>query len=816
MNRKHISSEAPRGDILVVDDTPEILRSLEGLLTKQGYTVRCVSDPETALVMAAERLPEIILLDIMMPGMDGYEVCTLLKAAELTRDIPVIFISALGDAENKVKGLGAGGVDYITKPFEESEVLARVRTHLELYRLRRNLSAMVAEKVQDLHFDKQRFRTLYELSQMRDKTEDELTAYALEAAVALTRSEVGYLHFFDDMLQNIRLYKWSRQTAQQCTAEPTAHYPLSAAGVWADAVRLKRSVIHNDYPNFEGKKGLPAGHFPLQRHMSVPVQDGESVVAIIGVGNKQAPYDESDAHQLSLFGISLWSILQTKKADQRLEKLVEVRTAELRAAHKAAERANQAKSTFLANMSHELRTPLNAILGFSQLMARDPEATAEQQKNLATINRAGEHLLAMINDVLDLSKIEAGRIELHPEAFDLVRLLQDMAEMFRPRAQAKHLEFTLEPDANLMRYVRTDLGKLRQILGNLLSNAVKFTSQGCVGLHADTLPPAFATEHWDLQVEVRDTGKGIPPQHLGDIFEPFVQAAPDTPGQKGTGLGLSISHKFVELLGGEMSVESHACKGTRFSFRIPVEVLETLPETSGTPAQMRQIRGLQAGQQTWRVLVADDDADNRLLLKNLLRQAGFEVEEAGDGAQAVERFQTWQPHFIWLDIRMPVMDGCTATAKIRALPGGDQVKIVAVTADVFQKERAEILAAGCDDVLGKPVRMSEVFQIIEKYLKVRYDYTQDPAPSTTPPRRLCADDLQRLPQDLLNELFQAVLHLDPDQIDKITERIRERDQGVAAGIEALAKKLDYRCLCELCEQVEAVRKKTDGTGGPHD
>ena len=212
--------------------------------------------------MVERQQPDLILLDIKMPGMDGFQVCAEIREQPAAREIPIIFLSALDDTQDKMRAFAAGGVDYITKPFAKSEVLARVHTHLELYRMRRSLTAMVAEKVQELRLDKQRFAALYELSQMRANTEDELAAYALEAAVTLTRSKVGYLHFFDETLKHIRLYKWSKETIKQCTAEVAEHYPLSDAGVWADAVRLKRPVVHNDYPNLAGKKGLPAGHFP--------------------------------------------------------------------------------------------------------------------------------------------------------------------------------------------------------------------------------------------------------------------------------------------------------------------------------------------------------------------------------------------------------------------------------------------------------------------------------------------------------------------------------------------------------------------------
>ena len=384
-----------------------------------------------------------------------------------------------------------------------------------------------------------------------------------QAEQALYESEARFRALFDTMKSGVAVYEtpdagrtfifkdFNKAGQRLSKATRDEVVGKSVAEVFPGVIEMGLfEVLNRVWRNGEAEF-LPATHY----------QDGrvrqwvENYVYKLPGGEVVAIYDDITVRKQAE------EALQQSKED--LEVRVAQRTEQLALANRAlakaketAEAANQAKSIFLANMSHELRTPLNAILGFSQLMARDPAASAEQQKSLSTINGAGEHLLSMINDVLDLSKIEAGRIELHPESFDLMQLLQDMAEMFRLRARAQSLEFILELGRDLKRHVRTDPGKLRQILSNLLGNAVKFTEQGTIQLCARTLPPDATSNHWRLRVDVRDTGRGIPQEYLDDIFKPFVQALPDVPGQKGTGLGLAISRKFVELLNGDMSVDS--------------------------------------------------------------------------------------------------------------------------------------------------------------------------------------------------------------------------------------------------------------------
>ena len=332
-----------------------------------------------------------------------------------------------------------------------------------------------------------------------------------------------------------------------------------------------------------------------------------------------------------------------------------------------AEAANRAKSSFLANMSHELRTPLNAILGFSGMLAREKNATSDQQQKLSIINRSGQHLLSMINDVLVLSKIEAGSMELQEHPFDLVALIKEISVMIQSRATEKGLSVAVEAETTSFPYVKADAGKLRQILINLLGNAVKFTDEGGVTIRSATEAIPEAPNRCHMVIEVEDTGPGIDPARQDKIFEPFVQGI-DKPVRKGTGLGLSICKKYAEFMGGTIELESEVGKGSLFRLRLPAKITETADVKTSVDDKPRVI-GLAPGQKTWRILVADDNQANLLLMKSLLESVGFFVLEAKNGQEALEAFKKESPDFIWMDMRMPVMDGYEATMRIRKWEG---------------------------------------------------------------------------------------------------------------------------------------------------
>jgi PAS domain S-box-containing protein len=485
-----------------------------------------------------------------------------------------------------------------------------------------------------------------------------------------------------------------------------------------------------------------------------------------------------------------------------LEQRVETRTQELQTAMETAEAANRAKSTFLANMSHELRTPLNAILGFTQLMARDLALSIENREYLGIINRSGEHLLNLINDILEMSKIEAGQVQMNVSSFDLIALLDALQDMFLLRAKHKGLDLLIECDAALPRYLKTDEHKLRQVLINLVGNAIKFTANGQValrvGLASALLAEPNAATTVALTFKVDDTGLGIDPSDIDSLFQPFTQVNQTDNPQEGTGLGLPISRQFIHLLGGELTVDSQPGVGSTFSFTIPVEVVDWAAAPA-SDSVTQWVIGLVPGQPSYRILVADDNDTHRQLLVRLLQSIGLEVREANHGQMAIALWQSWRPHLIWMDTRMPELDGYTATQRIRELEAGQRVtKIIALTANAFEENRVQALDSGCDDFVRKPFQISQLFNKMADHLGLAYQYGQacptSPAnPASTAPLAVLAN-LQDLPIAIVEQLYQATLQLDNQQLAILITQLAPEHPALA---ELLGQKLEEFAIDQI-------------------
>lgn len=410
---------------------------------------------------------------------------------------------------------------------------------------------------------------------------------------------------------------------------------------------------------------------------------------------------------------------ELKRYREHLEDLVEERTAQLEVAvtdlslaRDAADAANRAKSMFLANMSHEIRTPMNAVLGFAQLLARDPSLSPQALNKVDTIMKSGDHLLSIINEILEMSRIEAGKVEVHSESVNLHDLLDDLEVMFRMRAEEKGLLFCLEYAPDLPRYIMADLGKLRQILINLLGNAVKFTKAGSMTLRA------LSVGIDRTAIEIHDTGIGITSEEQEKLFHPFERTLSGKQVAGGTGLGLAISREYAHLMDGDITVTSHANSGSCFRFEFYAPMTTTVPASAKAP---HRVTGLTPGQGEIRVLVVDDQTINRRLLRQMLEPLGFIVDEASDGAEAIEKAKDLKPRIIVMDRVMPGMDGDEATRILRTTHKKESLTIIGVTASAFGKEKQQFIDSGLDAYIAKPFRVLELYDALARHAGILFE-----------------------------------------------------------------------------------------------
>ena len=613
---------------------------------------------------------------------------------------------------------------------------------------------------------------------------NEILASVIEESFNATDATHGGIFLYNERENALEL-RVMRGFSPEMENQYAGYIMHESEGLIGRVLSTGEALLINDVTQEPGYQMVDAG---TRAELIMPIRQGG---LLLGVLNLESP-------QVNAFSESDQRLLEAM-ADQAAVAITNARAYE--AERQAVERMREVdrlKTQFLANMSHELRTPLNAILGFSELMARDTGLTMEQQYNLATINRSGEHLLNLINDVLDMAKIETGRAVVNFRQFDMHRLLDELTDLFRLRATEKGLTLLLTRDPSVPQLLETDDKKLRQILLNLLSNAVKFTDRGGVGLRvkfADGL----------LWCEVQDTGPGISPQELETIFEPFVQTTYGLKSKEGTGLGLAISRQFAQLLGGSLVAFStgESGQGALFMLQLPVGVplASTLPAVA-TDSRLT-VAGLEPNQLIYRILVAEDRLENSELLRLLLAKLGFEVRVAANGLEAINVWREWQPHLILMDMRMPVLDGHEATRRIKATALGQATIIVALTAGAFDDEREQVRLDGCDDFLSKPFHPNDVAELLTKHLGVRFIYRSGTGPLVPPTTRLesvrspiDSAQLAQLPAAWRQQAALAARAADADQLMTLIAQIRSAQPFLAAALSDLTFNFEYDAILQ--------------------
>lgn len=534
----------------------------------------------------------------------------------------------------------------------------------------------------------------------------------------------------------------------------------------------------------------------IRASMIVPVLMGDTLWGLLGAYHGFSPRDWQP-----------WELQLLEKVGDQLG--VALQQAELlhqlKQAKEGADAASQSKSAFLASMSHELRTPLNAILGFSQLLTRDPNLTPAQKDTLDIINRSGAHLLDLMNDVLEMSKIEAGKATVNAEDFNLLHLLQSLHDLFSLKAQSKGLELIFDSSTAMPLLIHTDEGKLRQILINVLGNAIKFTESGRVTLRVNYQRLEAASElEYRLIFSVEDTGPGIASEDLGAVFDAFTQTKAGRQSAEGTGLGLPISRHFARLMGGDITLMSKLGLGTAVQIQIQAKAARSI----NALAPVQRVIGMVPGQPDYRILVVEDQPESRQLLVQLLSTVGFRVQTAENGEVAIALWQSWQPHLIWMDWQLPILNGFKTTQQIRRLesatPQLRKTPILAVTASAFSTTCQETLLAGCDDFMLKPFAEHELFDKMTQHLGVEYVY-ETPAPvpmghSETLTATEIEQQMAQLPPDWLVKMLQAAVELDEDTIPQLILRIEAQNGPLARELTALFKAFRLDKLADYAQQ----------------
>lgn len=573
--------------------------------------------------------------------------------------------------------------------------------------------------------------------------------------------------------------------------------PFSFIPYWKD------KFIKNEYIYIESVKDLPEDRSyerevllaqSIQSLLTVPIFYGPSIIGFMGFDSVKTKksWNEQVIILLRLYAVILGGVLFKKKAE-----------AALLLAKQEAEFANKSKSLFLANMSHEIRTPLNAIIGFSQLMNRDKNLTYTQKEYNSSIIKAGEHLLTLINDILELSKVEAGKMILNNTKINLHLFLEDIYTIYKERALNKKLQLIFEKSDDLPKYVLIDEAKLRQIFVNLISNAIKFTEEGGIAVRTKLL---IQNEKKYLYAEIEDSGMGIPESDLPQLFKHFVQTSTGI-NRGGTGLGLALSKELVSLMGGEIKVKSEVGKGSTFSFYVEITETEISEHDFLSDKNRKRVKSILPTITPPKILVVDDRPENLRVVENLLKAVGFETNVAKDGLEAVKIFEEWKPDLILMDLRMPVLDGYEATRMIKFSERGKNTPIIALTASAFEEEKTRAKAVGVQGYIRKPFRESELFDMIADLLKIEYLYDTDDIDNiqenTTQSEETILEFINQVPAPIIKKLLSTIKIADVDGFIDTVERIKFIEPKLTNYLIKLANNYEY-------DKIENILNKYEG------
>jgi len=967
-------SKPPHRQILVIDDSMGNLHFLCKALKKAGYKARGVKSSTMALISIQASPPDLIVLDIRMPGLDGYQVCERLKENPALSHIPVIFISGLDDPIDLIRAFEVGGCDYISKPFQLEEVLVRIKHQLRIRTLEQQLldqnrqlqhemeqqektqkalqeseekfskafllspypmaiaqfpdgewidvnqaflditgyskaemlgksavalnllanpsqlHPLLAELKRSQRIQNYELQVLTKTSEVRtiilsaellnlqaqsyvlclfhDITErqtiedernrvltqlqekiklEKATRKVLERMRSTLDMEQVFSTITEDMRKTLKCdrvglfrfnWDWSGQfiaesvgkgwrslmanpsececlNSDRCSVNLYAQNYLTFTDTHLHKTQGLRYTHRTPYfctPDIQ-QAGFNACYLDLlhqlqaQAYTIVPLFTETRLWGLLTCYQNSGPrfWTDSEIHFIVEIGEQLGIALQQAKVLETAQH----QSQQLAQAKDLAESANQAKSEFLAKMTHELRTPLNGILGFTQILQQDITLSPTVQEYLNIIHESGEHLLHLINDVLDMSKLESGGIKLYPKPFNLSRFLNSLAHLIETKATTQGLTFQLSQAGPIPTTLQTDEGKLWQVLVNLLDNSIKFTPSGTITLRVS------CPSH--LRFEVEDTGVGIPSETLSTLFNPFS----NEPSQNGTGLGLALSQRLVNLMGGHIQVKSQVNQGSRFSFEIPLSLDNSIDpyQECGTC----RVIGLAPHQPNYRILVVEQDWSSRQYLVSLLQLIGFQVRDVSQSEEAISLCKNWFPDLIFMDIQASAIEGCTLPEIIRATPKAKDTVLIAVIPELASERLRHWSAVGWDDSIEQPIQEEIVWQKIAQHLGVSYQYANTLDPGPVPPKLTSllpvnsreTDPAQTLEKD--SECLKEMLRrMSPDWVDQLSEAARRGsdseildliqviptpDRGLADRLERWSNNFQFDCILDLVDSI---------------
>ena len=828
-----IDKQQKPGLILIVDDVASNLKVLFTYLTNDGFEVLVAQDGESALEKAEYALPDLILLDIVMPRMDGFEVCRQLKAKASTQDIPIIFMSALHEVTNKVKGFQLGAIDYLTKPIDREEVLVRIKTHITLQKMRQSLAKQNQQLRKEIYRRKQIESELNNSKKLIQRANAELEQRVIERTQTLAdfSTRLKQIHrlattnyeqledLFDDYIKTgCQIFNLSTGIVSQVSDHTytilAVRSPLNLAVGFeanykdtycAEVIEKQTTLSFYHVGARENMKEHPVyQNLRLESFISTLIFVNGKIFGTLNFADtipRERKFQSYEREIIELMARNMGHSLATWQSKAALE---ESRT--------ELQQANQAKDNFIAHMNHELRTPLNGILGFTQILQKDPHLTSQQNQNLNLIHQSGRHLLDLINDILNFSKIEANKIQLEEQDFDLRNFLDNLVATSCLRATQKNIDFYARCSSSLPQVVQADETRLRQVLLNLLSNAIKFTERGQVTFQVsyvgDFEPEAEENEegretisqssiqNHQIRFQIKDTGIGIPENKLEDIFLPFEQVH-EMPSQgKGTGLGLTISQKLIQLMGSKIQVISTVGEGSIFWFDL--DLLEGNPANVSTTNVQYEIQPTGFSGQPRKVLIVDDLTDNRQLLIQYLQPLGFKLAEAENGQQGLAISATFRPDVILLDMLMPEMDGLEMLKQLRQHPQLKETKVIFVSANSHFAEQLQTSQLQFEDFLSKPVDFDQLLQSLQTHLRLQWLFPESAKESDSV-------SLVAPPQKTLSKLWDLAKMGDMGELEEQINSLEQLDAQYLPFLHKVRKLVESFNQNQLIKFLEHIR-----------